>query len=67
MECREMEKKATAEVDPGRGKRKYSPPSLKKIPLRPQEAVLGFCKTNAFSGVRGATCSTGLGCSLQGS
>jgi hypothetical protein len=62
-----MEKKATAEVVPGREKRKYTPPSLNKIPLRPEEAVLGNCKNDVSPGPRGGACNSVGACSAQGS
>ena len=34
----------------GSAKKKYEKPEAKRFPLRPDEAVLGFCKTNAASG-----------------
>jgi hypothetical protein len=41
------------EIDQAEGKRKYEPPQLTTISLRPEEAVLGHCKTlsggNPFS------------------
>jgi len=33
------------ELNPGDGKKTYEPPQLKAISLRPEEAVLGHCKT----------------------
>lgn len=67
MECREAVKKAAAEAVPGREKRKYTPPSLNKIPLRPEEAVLGACKNNNSAGPRGGTCHDLGPCVMQGS
>jgi hypothetical protein len=30
-------------------RRPYTAPTVIKVPLRPQEAVLGFCKTNTVA------------------
>lgn len=49
-------------------KKKYEPPSITSISLRPEEAVLAHCKN---SGVAGATlgfdCRHGGGCFVIGS
>jgi hypothetical protein len=45
----------------------YQKPEAKRFPLRPEEAVLGFCKTNASSGVSGGGCRGGFACSSPGS
>jgi len=44
----------------GSGKRKkpYTRPEVKQVPLRPEEAVLGNCKTTGSSGPSGAGCNT---------
>jgi hypothetical protein len=51
-----------------REKKKYEPPTVSVISLRPEEAVLSHCKT---SGVGGATagfdCRHGGGCMTPGS
>lgn len=36
--------------EPQRPKRTYSKPELVQIPLRPEEAVLGNCKTTGATG-----------------
>ena len=36
----------------------YRKPELKQVPLRPDEAVLGFCKTHTTRGPGIATCDT---------
>ena len=36
----------------------YVTPEVTKVALRPQEAVLGFCKTSGSSGVGGSSCMT---------
>jgi hypothetical protein len=48
-------------------KKPYLKPEVKRYPLRPEEAVLGFCKTSASAGTGGSTClSVGI-CKTQGS
>ena len=37
-------------------KKPYQKPTLTRFPLRPDEAVLGFCKSNASSGPSGGGC-----------
>jgi hypothetical protein len=37
-------------------KKKYEKPTVMRFPLRPEEAVLGFCKSNAASGPSGGGC-----------
>jgi hypothetical protein len=46
-------------------RRPYEPPELVKIELRPEEAVLGACKTMTSGGV-GADAACAL-CSMTGS
>jgi hypothetical protein len=48
-------------------KKRYEKPEAKRFPLRPEEAVLGFCKTNASSGVSGGGCRGGFACQTPGS
>lgn len=48
-------------------KRKYESPKVTVISLRPEEAVLGHCKSSSASGPVGATCTSGVGCATQGS
>jgi len=48
-------------------KKKYEKPEAKRFPLRPDEAVLGFCKTNAASGPSSAGCRGARACSSPGS
>jgi hypothetical protein len=50
------------------GKKPYEPPRLATISLRPEEAVLGHCKTAGSGGSVQATCTIPLGpCSSVGS
>jgi len=51
--------------DTAKQKKPYVKPQITQVPLRPEEAVLGFCKNAAVSGVMAATCSLG-GCSIGG-
>jgi hypothetical protein len=51
-------------------KRPYRKPRLKRVALRPEEAVLGGCKTASSSGPSGAVCEPlgpGSNCSTAGS
>jgi hypothetical protein len=51
-----------------RGKKTYEPPRLSIISLRPEEAVLGHCKSTVVSGPGGlGTCSPVGPCSSIGS
>ncbi len=52
---------------PLKAKRAYAPPSVTKVPLRPEEAVLGFCKNNVTAGPRGGNCRAVGVCSTAGS
>jgi hypothetical protein len=48
-------------------KKAYTRPEITRYPLRPEEAVLGFCKSSTTSGSNGATCSQFGNCSVPGS
>ena len=49
-------------------KKPYRKPRLKRVALRPEEAVLGGCKTASSSGPSGAVCEpVGVNCSTAGS
>lgn len=45
------------------GRRAYVKPSVKKVPLRPDEAVLGGCKTSSASGPLSSNCASPAACS----
>ena len=45
----------------------YKKPEIKKIPLRPQETVLGFCKTSHSTGPVRGTCTRPGNCLIEGS
>ena len=48
-------------------KKKYEKPVVTRFPLRPEEAVLGFCKANAASGPSGGGCTGVSQCFSKGS
>jgi len=51
-----------------KSKKIYTKPELKQVPLRPQESVLGFCKSANIYGPVFSTCaSVGLACQTLGS
>ena len=45
----------------------YEKPSIKVVPLRPEEAVLGNCKTGSNSGPLQSLCNSPAACSTLGS
>ncbi len=45
------------------GKKPYSKPDVTQVSLRPEEAVLGSCKTNKISGPAQGKCSAPAACS----
>jgi hypothetical protein len=47
-----------ADENPGEVKRNYEPPRVTVISLRPEEAVLGHCKSLSISGPVAPTCSS---------
>jgi hypothetical protein len=48
-------------------KKPYVKPEVTRFPLRPEEAVLGFCKSHNSPGSNGANCFIGGICSSPGS
>jgi hypothetical protein len=50
-----------------RARKPYEKPRVMRFPLRPEEAVLGFCKTTAGSGPSGGGCLSVTICHTQGS
>jgi hypothetical protein len=48
-------------------KKKYDPPAITIISLRPEEAVLGNCKSMSIGGPVQSHCSSLPGCSSVGS
>ncbi len=54
--------------DETRAKKKpYEKPQAKRFPLRPEEAVLGFCKSSTAAGPSGGTCQVVVACRTTGS
>jgi hypothetical protein len=49
------------------GKRRYQKPELTQVSLRPEEAVLGVCKTPSVSAAGHMGCGTAPKCSATGS
>lgn len=47
-------------------KRPYTKPEVSRIPLRPEEAVLGACKISGVAGPTAADCGGGI-CSISSS
>lgn len=47
-------------------KKPYIKPEVTRFPLRPEEAVLGFCKSTSAAGPSGGTCRSTL-CQTAGS
>jgi hypothetical protein len=50
-----------------REKKKYEPPKLTVISLRPEEAVLGHCKNSTSGGPGGGNCTHVGACVVTGS
>jgi hypothetical protein len=48
-------------------KKPYDKPKLTRFPLRPEEAVLGFCKSTSAAGPAGGTCRVVVACRSTGS
>jgi len=44
-------------------KKPYAKPQIQEVPLRPDEAVLGGCKTSSVSGPAQHRCDMPSGCS----
>ncbi len=49
------------------GKKPYEKPRLTEVALRPEEAVLGNCKTAGISGPAQSDCTLFTGCASVGS
>lgn len=56
-----------ADENTPRRKSKYEPPAVTVISLRPEEAVLGNCKSLSIGGPVNSLCSNLPGCSSVGS
>ncbi len=50
----------------GPRKKQYAAPTMEKVELRAEEAVLGNCKNNTSSGPRAGSCRSSV-CATQGS
>ena len=48
-------------------KRPYAKPQIQQVPLRPEEAVLGGCKSMSVSGPAQGMCNSPAVCSAAGS
>ena len=48
-------------------KKKYEPPKVTVISLRPEEAVLGHCKSGSAAGPVGSNCMASGACMAIGS
>jgi hypothetical protein len=48
-------------------KKRYEKPVVTRFPLRPEEAVLGFCKSNSSAGPSGGGCINVDACLAAGS
>jgi hypothetical protein len=55
------------ELNEGEGKKEYERPMIVTINLRPEEAVLGACKTSGTSGMNGHCGIFTAGCQNIGS
>jgi hypothetical protein len=53
--------------EPAAPKKKYEKPTLSEVPLRPDEAVLGNCKSPGIMGPAQGDCTSFVGCSSVGS
>ena len=47
----------------GETRKRYTKPSIQEVPLRPEEAVLGACKTALVAGPTQSTCAVPSPCS----
>jgi hypothetical protein len=47
-------------------KQPYTKPEVKQVPLRPEEAVLGFCKTETVGGPMQSACTSPIICTTVG-
>jgi len=58
------------DTNPGKDrheKKPYQKPEVKQVHLRPEEAVLGFCKTAGLAGPLQPTCALPTTCYSSGS
>jgi hypothetical protein len=62
-----MSEQDARETPPTPARRPYEPPSVERVALRPEEAVLGACKTGSSGGPRASRCRSVATCSTIGS
>lgn len=62
-----MSEKDGLEAPPAPARRPYEPPAVERVALRPEEAVLGACKTGSSGGPRASRCRSVATCSTIGS
>jgi hypothetical protein len=60
-----MESETSTQQQPS--KKPYLKPEVTRFPLRPEEAVLGFCKSTSSAGPSGGTCRVSGFCQTAGS
>jgi hypothetical protein len=53
--------------NPEHRRKPYEKPTLSEVALRPEEAVLGNCKTAGVSGPAQGDCTSFVGCATVGS
>jgi hypothetical protein len=61
-----MDREIESRIEAARRRRPYVKPEIRQVKLRPDEAVLGNCKTNSSAGPAASACTTFL-CSTNGS
>jgi len=62
-----MSEENPQERDAATARRPYEPPTVLRVELRPEEAVLGSCKTGSSGGPRAGRCRSAATCSTIGS
>jgi hypothetical protein len=62
VEVIEMTKQPVRKNDGSRGKKRYAKPDIRQVALRPEEAVLGACKTATLGGPGQTKCNTPSNC-----
>jgi hypothetical protein len=66
MEGEELRVRSAAPASEGsRPRRNYAKPAIKRVHLKPEEAVLGGCKTNGIVGPTASNCKPLGMCSGQ--
>lgn len=54
-------------LESGKSKKPYVKPEFIQVVLRPEEAVLGYCKSTHAAGIGNSPCNNGVGCANTGS